>query len=224
MALCLGSVPGAVGGQIRANSSISVALSSFVKGSAVAVADFVHSESKSKLPKLSDFAIGVHVTVPSERFANRPATVAGPMGNLPVLAFLDFHTLLRVSDSPCPTWHLPFASHAMLPFPCSGQGRHNGNEISELNTWPALPLGTGSAQHEKRCYHAFSHLLPEAEVDATAVLRKNFHSLSKTGFIPAHLTPFEFFFGFFQTRGVRRFSVVQRRARRREPSAEVHVR
>jgi len=48
----------------------------------------------------------------------------------------------RVSDSAGPVNDLLTSALYCVAFPTVRQGRHPGEVISELNTWPALPLLT----------------------------------------------------------------------------------
>ena len=75
--------------------------------------------------------------------------------------------------------------HPDVAFPMEGRGRHAEVPISELNSWPVLP-SIPDAQHGSITLPA-----PPAEAEAVGYtfFVGHFHSLSQTGFIPAHPSP-----------------------------------
>jgi len=119
--------------------------------------------------------------VPSERFANRPTTVAGTNG---ISRFSRFGFSTHAQGLRLRRVHLALAisraKRCCLPL-VRTRSAHGKEDFGAQYLACASP-GT-DAQHDVVTAVAPP---PEAEVDGYSFFVRNFHSLSKTGFIPAH--------------------------------------
>jgi len=126
--------------------------------------------------------------VPSERFANRPTTVAGTNG---ISRFSRFGFSTHAQGLRLRRVHLALAisraKRCCLPL-VRTRSAHGKEDFGAQYLACASP-GT-DAQHDVVTAVAPP---PEAEVDGYSFFVRNFHSLSKTGFIPAHPDPFDGF-------------------------------